>query len=410
MSTVRAGAADRARLLPQFILVLIGGVALYAVMKAVQDGLEESRVLFSFEGWPERAADSAWWRFLWFLGDFNEAQFYKSFLGGIGILAFAFLAYGLDRAGSRWRGFPIVYGTGLLPWIVVASSLGLAISVVVFGDNLAEGWAPTFVPFVSVPAAVVLVYGGSWRTALTGAVLGALFTFPIAYLLIREVLAPGGLPLVIGNVTSMWVGGIMVLEVCRHLPWMELPGAQPADEPASADAPETPPTPPEEPVIVGRAWFARRVLADFSEAQFYGNELASIGLLLGTILTWVLNPLNPAYGSGLLPAILLSHVIAAAVGILLYQRQWEIHGWYPTFVPVVSVAPATVLTIGGNLGSIVGGAVLGALAGPPIAQLLIRNLPGHWHPVIANTFSMGIITVVIVAMLSFMPGFTPIGG
>lgn len=409
MSAVRSDSTRPVRHLPQFFAVVVGGFALYAVMRGIEDGLTDGRAFFAFEGWPERAADSVWWRILWFFGDLTEAQFYKASLGGIGVLLFAFLAYGLDRARSRWRGFPIAYGTGLLPWIVLASSLGLALSLVLFGDNLAQGWAPTFVPFVSVPAAVVLVYGGSWRVAVTGAVLGALFTFPIAYLLIQEVLAPGGLPPVIGNVASMWIGGIIVLEVCRQLPWMRLPEPQAADVGPTEDAPETAPAPPEESLTAGRGWFPRRVLADFSEAQFFGNELASAGLILGTLLTWLLNPLNPAYGSGLLPGILLSQVLAAAVGILLYQRQWEIHGWYPTFVPVVSVAPAAVLAFGGTMQSIVCGAVLGAVAGPPLAQLVIRNLPGHWQPVIANTFSMMLITVVIVPMLAFMPGFTLAG-
>ena len=98
---------------------------------------------------------------------------------------------------------------------------------------------------------------------------------------------------------------------------------------------------------------------------------------------------------------------SAAVGIFLYYEHWRELEWYPTFVPVVSVAPATVLIFGGTLQSIVAGAVLGALAGPPVAQYIIRNLPGHWHPFVGNTFSMALCTVVIVAMLTFMPGFSP---
>lgn len=166
------------------------------------------------------------------------------------------------------------------------------------------------------------------------------------------------------------------------------------------------PRPPEagEPTA-RRGWFGRRVLADFSEAQFYGNELASAGLLLGTLLSWALNPLHPAYGSGLLPAILLSQILAGAVGVLLYYERWRDLQWYPTFVPVVSVAPATVLAFGGTMHSIVAGAVLGAVAGPPIAQFVINRLPGHWHLFIGNTFSMALCTAVIVPVLALSPGF-----
>jgi len=46
----------------------------------------------------------------------------------------------------------------------------------------------------------------------------------------------------------------------------------------------------------GPAWVARRVLADFTEAQFYGTELASAGLIGGTLLAFLLNP-SPALGA-----------------------------------------------------------------------------------------------------------------
>jgi uncharacterized membrane protein YfcA len=51
-----------------------------------------------------------------------------------------------------------------------------------------------------------------------------------------------------------------------------------------------------------------------------------------------------------------------------------------SFVPVVSIAPATVLTFGGSLQSIVAGAVLGALIGPPLAAAVARRLPADFQP------------------------------
>lgn len=400
-STLREQAVDRRRSLPEFALVLALGFGLYAVMLALEDGLGQTG-LFGFEEWLEKAPGDAWWRVLWGVGDITEAQFYKSLPGAVGLIAGAVIADRLDRRRSRLRGFPIAYGTGLFLWILVAATVGLVISVALFGRQLGEGYAPTFVPFVSVPAAVVLVYGRGLRVALTGAVLGALFTFPVSWLVIQGILNPAGLPAVIGNVTGMWVGGIIVFEICRQLPWMALPQDKAVEETPTA------PEPPAEPLDARRGWFGRRVLADFSEAQFYGNELASAGLILGTLLSWVLNPMHPAYGSGLLPAILLSQVIASAVGILLYQHGWREHGWYPTFVPVVSVAPATVLIFGGTMQSILAGALLGAAAGAPVAQFIIRTLPNHWQPYIGNTFAMALCTVVIVPMLNYMPGFDPV--
>jgi hypothetical protein len=126
---------------------------------------------------------------------------------------------------------------------------------------------------------------------------------------------------------------------------------------------------------------------------------------LGTLLSWVLNPQHPALGSGLLPAMLLSQVLASAIGVFLYYERWRDLEWYPTFVPVVSVAPAVVLTFGGTMQSILAGAVLGAVAGPPVAQFVIDRLPNHWHLYIGNTFSMALCTLVIVPALTLIPGF-----
>ncbi len=396
----------RLRLLPEFFGVVVFGFVLYLIMSAVQDSLESSPSLFSFETWLERAPDSVLYRFFWLIGDTTEPTFYASLLGGFGLLAFALLAHLLYQAGSGWRGIPISYGTGLWPWIFVASLIGLGLSVVLFGGLLSGGWVPTFVPFVSVPAAVVFVYGAGWKNALTGDILGALVTFPIAYLIIQYVLTPLGLPGVIGAVTGMWLGAIIVFEICRYLPWMSLEGAPPEGDHIpetrrGANLPEPPP--PVDPNR--RGWFGRRVLADFSEAQFYGNEWASAGLLLGTLLSWVLNPLHPALGTGLLPAVILSQVLTSAVGVFLYYERWRDLQWYPTFVPLVSVAPAMALAFGGTMQSILLGAVLGAIVAPPVAQFVIDRLPDHWHLFIGNTFSMALSSLVVFLILRYLLGF-----
>ena len=85
--------------------------------------------------------------------------------------------------------------------------------------------------------------------------------------------------------------------------------------------------------------------------------------------------------------------------------QWATYGWYPTFVPVVSIAPATVLAFGGTIQAVVIGAVLGALIGPPLAAAVARRLPRDFHPFIGNVVSMAAATAAIVTALSVTPGF-----
>jgi hypothetical protein len=154
----------------------------------------------------------------------------------------------------------------------------------------------------------------------------------------------------------------------------------------------------------GTIWTLRRALADFSEAQFFGNEWASAGLILGAIASYLLNPNLPAYGTGLLPAILSAQVITVLVAVVFWRRQWATRPFFPTFVPVVSVAPAVVLAFGGSWQSIVVGAVLGAIIAPPIAAGIARRLPSDFHPFIGNVASMAISTAIIVPVLGLVPG------
>jgi hypothetical protein len=148
------------------------------------------------------------------------------------------------------------------------------------------------------------------------------------------------------------------------------------------------------------------MLADFTDAQFIGNEWASAGLLFGTVISYLLNPAMAGSVGALLPPLLAAQILTAALAVTLWHKQWAEYGWYPTFVPVVSIAPATVLAFDGTLQSIIAGAVLGALIGPPLAAAVARRLPADFHPFIGNVVAMAGATAIIVTTLSFAPGFS----
>jgi len=372
----------------------VTGAAVIAVAAALAWMLNLAAGLGGWPAYAEWAAPgssvSNW--VLWVVGDTNEAQFYKSFLGGVGMTAGALGAWWLLKRNPRVAGFPVSYGTGLLGWILASSWLSLVLANVLFQWTITPKfpWQPTFVTFVSVSAAVVLVYGGGWPTVLTAAVLGAVLTTPISILVVDYICIPLGLPAVVGNVTGMWAGGLIAFALCRVLPWMKLPAPAPpsTEEPPPAPAPQTP------------VWLARRTLADFTEPQFYGNEWASAGLLFGVMLEFLLNPSSPVYGSGILPAVFVAQVIAAVLGILLFRKQWRAHGWYPTFIPIVSVAPAIVLTVGSTPLLVVLAGVLGAVTGPPVGAYIASKLPKDVHPYVGYVMSMTICSAILVPLVS----------
>lgn len=165
-------------------------------------------------GFPEPIA---WLR--WVLGDISEVAFYKHELASLGLLAGAYLAWWASRSGKRWQGFAICYGSGLWPWLVTSSLLGLLLSNLLWGWTVtAETWQPTFAAFVSLPAAMVLMFGGGWKVTLNGALLGALLVTPMCLLIVNFVCVPLGLPVVIGNVLGMAAGSVIAFVVCRRVP------------------------------------------------------------------------------------------------------------------------------------------------------------------------------------------------
>ncbi|MGH8385328.1 MAG: hypothetical protein ACRESJ_07520 [Pseudomonas sp.] len=336
----------------------------------------------------------AWLR--WVLGDISEVAFYKHEFASIGLLAGAYLGYWANRTGKSWQGFAICYGTGLWPWLVTSSLLGLLLGNLLWGWTVsAMDWQPTFVAFVSLPAAMVLMFGGGWKVTINGAIMGAVLVTPMSLLIVNYVCNPLVLPAVIGNVLGMASASVMAFLICRY--WPNLVSSRKPEPPTTKTAPTATKT-----TDYGVIWTLRRILADFSEAPFFGNELASLGLLLGALLAYWLNPLSPAYGSGLLLHIIAAQALTSAIGVLIWRRQWMLRGWYPTYIPLVSVVPATLLAYGASWQIMVSSALLGALLAPPLACAIATRLPTYMHAYIANVLSMAISTLLIVPLVGFL--------
>ena len=142
-----------------FIGTVIFSIVLYFLLKAVP---KSDMSLFSYGEIATQAPHSLYHRFLWFIQDFTNAQFYASVLAGIGLIVGAFIAFGLNSKKSKIGGFTISYVMRLFPWIFAAQILGLFVSVFAPGyvhllETLDAGWIPTFIPFVSTPVIVILI-------------------------------------------------------------------------------------------------------------------------------------------------------------------------------------------------------------------------------------------------------------
>ncbi|MGR0160790.1 hypothetical protein [Paenarthrobacter nitroguajacolicus] len=394
--------------------LLIGATAVVALFGALTAGISALSPVLADQGptyteWVQPLPNDLLTRTQWALGDMTEPQFYKSWLASIGLLAGAALAWWAGNRGKKWAGMPISYGTGLWPWILGSATLSLALSNLAFGGGLGEGWQPTFVPFVCVATATVLVYGKGWPVFLTGAILGAVTTTPVAMVLINFVTGPLALPSVVANTLAMSIGAAATFIIARYLPWMRLPKPAPQQDRDAHAVPQVPArTIPGTPTLIKDAvWTVRRVIADFTETQFYANELASIGVILGVVAAFLMNPLFPAYGTNLLPQILFVQALTSAIGVIVWRKLYRGGGWAPTYISVVSVGPASVLAYNGSALSIIGGAIAGALLCPLIARFVSARLPNDFHPFIGNTISMAISVSIIVPGLGLVAGLVP---
>ena len=344
----------------------------------------------------------------WMFGDWGDAAYQKTALGGILMIFGAGLAAVLSKKGSRICTFGICYGTGLFWKILAGQILAALISNFLYQNIFVSqdiGFVPTFIPIVSITPGLILIYGGEWRKVITAGVMGALIGCPFAYFIFKHFVQPWGLIGAVAWVTPMIVGGIIAFETCKFLPWMAKQESDPEEAVAEAAVEEgaacacTPP-------VMDSKWFVKRVFADFTEANFYGSEIAGLFFIIGGLITIYLNPGNPGYGSGNLYLVMLSsQLLASGIGVFLYWHRWYELGWYPTFVPVVTMGPTFVILYGTGLHVVLTGALIGGLFMPPFANWVARNLPAHHHPYIGAVTSMFVNCIVWISIFNFVPGF-----
>lgn len=336
----------------------------------------------------------------WFFMNFTEPQFYAGIFAGIGVIVGGIVAWILAKKSSRLAGFDICYGSSsLFPWVLASQLLSLALAIFIFGyidlfDMTGATWVATFITVVGAPPSIMLLYGPSIPALLTSSVLASLLSAPVATWISQSIVAPLGIPNVVSNVATMAVVGVVVCYICKVLPWVQKKDIPPHRvEPAPAED------------VYSAKWFVRRCLADFTEAQFYGNEVAAVFMLLGVVIDWCISSDLPGYGGYTLPAILLSQFVGAGVGVFLYADKFDNGGWYATYVPVVSVGPACVLMFGTTIPVALFAGALGGIIGAPIADFFGTKLPEDVHGTNANVTSMALSTVIVSMVMKFLGCF-----
>ena len=329
----------------------------------------------------------------WFLINWTEPEFFASPIATIFLIIGAIVAWLLSTKKTKYAGIEICYGNARIwPWVFASQVISLLMSEYLFGYlklfDLGATWIPTFIVIVSVPPSMVLMYGPGIKTLITSSVLGSLLCTPIAYG-ISQITANLAIPGAFNNVLCMGIAGIVAGSVCRVLPWME-----------KKECPATNNTNAPEINYSSPLWVLRRTVADFTEPQFYGNEIAGAFVIIGVIIDWIINPTLVTGGGNALPAIILSQFISGGLGVFLYTGKYIERGWYGTYVPVVCTAPACILLHGTSMPVILVASIVGGIIGAPIAQWLEDRRPEFIHGTVSNVFAMALSTVVVSFIIS----------
>ena len=344
-------------------------------------------------------------KFLWIIKDFSEGQFFGGIISGFGVITGGIIACILDRKKSKYRGFDIVFGLNIFPWILASQILTSVFSVFVlkylnFIDGDLVSWAPTFLLLVGVPQAVLCIFGPSIKNLIVGSLLGAFLSVPIANFVGYKIMNIIDMPTNIANYIALALSITLGLQVCKLLPWIKekpFPLIKENQRNLSYDEKYK--------LLKSPLFLVRRTLADFTDCLFYGNEWATIFLILGAVVDWLINSTHGLAGARLFPAVLLSQLVSGGIGVFLYGYNHIEKGWYPTYVPVVSIGPFCVLTFGGSLHVALFAAVIGGIIGAPFAGLLNTYLPKHLHGVIANVLAMAITTITVITVMNALPWF-----
>lgn len=387
---------SRKEVAPVFAGVMIGAVALYLIMTALQPQLMDNHLLPDFltllNGCMNKDAASFVY---WFFEDLAESNFIASMPAALGLIIGGFIAAYLERTGSKHAG-PGVDGNGhVFTAMFFTSALGAAVSLVVFGGLFPgfTGWIPTFA-VILIASPMIIHFGASAAKLATTFIVSTLTTFPVAYVIITYVAIPLGFPPFLGvSITITLLVPLLTL-VIKNLPWMareEKPA--PAGEPPLHDA---------SPV----RFFLHRVFGDIGELPVYGSSWAAVGLLIGTIVAWAMNPLEPGYGAGNVPLLLASQIAVAALAIFIYYPKWRAEGWAFTFPGIVLVSAIVgKYAVSGTPVDIVV-AVLTIIVGAVVFVPLIEKVQklvhyqGQYH--VIGTIQGSIFPVVIVWSLILM--------
>lgn len=387
-------AISRREILPACLGVTIGAILLYVLMANVQPMLVNNHYIYDFGTMMAGCMQGVLpFKIAWVFADLTEASFMASLPGTVGMVIMGFVAASLERRGSPHAGTGVSGNSSVFTTMFIVTVLSLILSQVVYGSFFQSGWIPTFATVLTVQVFVTFYEPGIKQT-LTELVVGTLITFPVCYYLLYGIVLPLKLPLFV----AVSAGVAIVVPACslifRAMPWMTIKTPAAPSNPAS-QAPNK--------------FFFHQVFGDIGQLTIWGSSWATIGMYVGGIVSWVMNPLHPAYGTGNFPLLILAQIVTAALAIFLWYPKWKQDGMAFTFAGVV-FSSAIVITYTPSWMIAIPTIVIGAIVFAPLVEWVIKVFRFKWtyHPI--ALIQVAIFSVCVVWSFVVMYLITPLIG
>jgi len=362
---------SRREILPAFLGVAAGSVVLYLLLSNLQPMVSKNTFLYDFGTMIGACMKGALGgKVEWFFADITEAAFLASMPASLLMCIMGFVAAYLEKKKSPHAGTGVDGNSGVFKWMFIAMIISLILGQIMYDWAFPMGWIPTFAAFLTVQVFIAF-YGVSPAKVITSIVVGTIVTFPVCNFFLQKVVNPCKLPLFVAVSIGVFFTVPICSELFRLMPWMKKAPA-PAPDPSAAPAPKPSP---------GK-FFVHRVFGDIGELTIWGSSLAAIGMYVGAIISWILNPLHPCYSLGNFPLVMSAQILTAALAIFIWYPKWKKGGWAFTFAGVVFVS-AVLCTYPNSWVIVIPTIIIGAVIFAPLVEWILKvvHYNGRWHAI-----------------------------
>lgn len=360
-------AGSRKEILPAFCITVVAAIALYVLMMYLQPMLMNNNFIYDFGTMMTGCIEgSPLYRVAWFFADLTEGSFIAALPASIGMIIMGFVAAALERKKSKHAGTGVAGNGHIFLAMFLTTCAALILGQLIYGSLFSSGWIPTFAVVLTVQVFVIF-YGVNWKKILTSLIVGTIITFPVCYWLLYGIVQPLGLPLFI----AVSVGVAIVVPLCslifRLMPWMDIPAPAPGSNPTDQNKSK---------------FFVHQIFGDIGQLTIWGSSWATVGMYIGGIIGWVMNPLHPAYGSGNFPLLIMVQVVTGALAILIWYPKWKKSGMAFTFAGIV-FASAIVSTYPPSWAIVIPTIIIGAVVFAPLVDWVLKvfRFKGTYHPI-----------------------------